>query len=53
MRRRDIAVRMRLAFEGIGTLVQLDRHRTVVYLIGDRKGGIVVVRRSHKPHIRR
>ena len=38
-----------VAFKGIGSFVQLDGHGTVIYLIGDGKGGIVVVCRAHKP----
>ena len=49
MHRCNLAVRMQFAFKCIGTLIQLDRHRTVVYLIGNGKGRVVVVRRSDKP----
>ena len=50
MYRRDRASRIRIALEGICSLVELDRDGTVVNLIGDGKGGIIVVRGTDEPN---
>ena len=44
-----IAGRLRVALKGIGSFIELDWHSTVVNLIGNGKGRIIVVRSTHKP----
>ena len=43
--------RVILAFKGLAFFIQAHNHSAVVYLVADGKGGVVVVDRSHEPHI--
>ena len=40
-----------LGFKGNAFVVEEDRHRTVIDLIGDGEGGVVVVRRADEPDV--